>query len=92
MREVEEASVDILVGPCEGAVNNHIISYIMANFSLNYVAEKFHFLLFIYTNKSNCRPEAVVQFSKSNPTNYLCKVLLMLKESWDSATHYHSSR
>ena len=48
MREVEEASVDILVGPCEGAVNNHIISYIMANFSLNYVAEKFHFLLFLH--------------------------------------------
>ena len=39
-----------------------------------------------YTNNSNCRPEAIVQFSKSNPTNYLCKVLLMLIESWDSAT------
>ena len=32
--------------------------------------------------------QKVVQFSKSNPTNYLFKVLLMLIESWDSATHY----
>ena len=47
--------------------------------------------ILIYTNNSNCRPEAIVQFSKSNQTNYLCTVLLMLIESWDSAKHYHSS-
>ena len=44
--EEEEASVDILVDPCEGAIKNHLImSCITANFLSELRCRKLHFLL-----------------------------------------------